>query len=222
MFTFKEFLKEYRKAPLGQKFSKASVLNLLADTDHAHILRTHVAIDGIDFVFIEYDFDSANKMFAVVNRLRNEEVAAYMIIKKFGIGWQVQDVAVYDIFRNKGLGIDLYVKILETGIKLISGCSLSNEAEKIWTTKLPKHVQVRVYNKASNEISEFSDLPKLENGSDDSQVYFYIASSDKNELSENYSADDGFNNLLYENWIRNVGYQMRSYRSSKYGEEGEF
>ena len=222
MFSFKEFLKEYRKAPLGQKFSKAAVLNLLADTDNAHILRTHVAIDKRDFVFVEYNFDSSNKMFAVVNRVSNDEVAAYMIIKKFGIGWQVQDVAVYTEYRNKGLGIDLYVKVLESGIKLISGCSLSDEAEKIWTLKLPKHVLVNTYNKVTNEITEFSELPKLENGSDDSQVHFYIATSDKNELTENYSKDDGFNNLLYENWVRHIGFPTRSYRSSKYGEEGEF
>ena len=217
-------INEYRKAPLGQKFSKAIVVNLIADEDSAEMLRTHVAIDGADFVIIDYSFDSSNKLFAVVNRVDYEDVAAYMIVKKTGIGWQVQDVAVYSNFRNKGVGIDLYVKLINYGFQLISGYSLSTEAEKLWLTKLVKFVNVGTYNRIKNEVYPFSNEPELDKRSDSEQEWFYIANS-RNAviagLDENFT-EDGLGNLLYENWLLNRGTPIQSYRSSKFGDQGDF
>jgi len=163
-------------------------------------------------------------MYALVNQADDQDIAGYLILKKFHIGWQEQDVCIYADYRNKGLGIDLYVKVIQMGIQLISGCSLSNEAERMWKEKLPKYVNVNTFN-VDGSITAFSDKPTLDKMSDDEQQWFYIASS-KNKvptgLDENYSSNDGLNNLLYENWLRNIGIKTRSYRSSKYGEEGDF
>lgn len=225
MLQFKSFLKEYRKAPLGQKFSKVAILNLLADEENVELLRTHISFDNKDFVFVEYSFDSKNKMFAIINRINCQDVAGYMVLKVIGIGWQIQDVAIYPEYRNRGLGIDLYVKVIQMGINLISGYSLSKNAEKVWLEKLPRYVNVGTYNKRSNLTSDLSDKPVLDNRSDVDQEWFFIASS-KNEtltgLDENYLPDDGLFNLLYENWLRNVGIQTQTFRSSKFGEEKEF
>ena len=217
-------LKEYRKAPLGQELSKEIVANLIADEDNSSILRTHISVEGKDLIIHDYSFDANNRMFAVTNRLDHNEVAAYMIVKKFGIGWQVQDVAVYSKFRNLGIGIDLYVKVVRLGLNLISGYSLSNQAEKVWIEKLPKFVNVQVYNKSENLIYKFSNKPTFDNGSDLSQDWFYVASSNQKEitgLDENYT-EDGLGNLLYENWILNRGIPIQSYRSSKFGDLNDF
>ena len=217
-------LKEFRKAPLGMLFSKEIVFNLISDEDNSEMMRTHLSVDGKDFVIICYSFDNSNKLFALVNRLDHSEIAGYLIIKKFSIGWQVQDTAIYPKFRNKGLGIDLFVKVIQSGISLISGFSLSNEAEKLWMQKLPKFVNVQVLSKSDSAIHPFSNEPQLDRGSDLDQNWFFIATSKNARLTgldENYT-EDGLGNLLYENWLLNRGTPVQSYRSSKFGDDGDF
>ena len=222
---FSNFLREYRVAPLGAKFDKEQLINFLADKDNLELLRTHTSTDSKDFVIFEYTIGSKDKLFIMVNRVNYSDCAAYMFIKKFDNFWQVQDVSVYDEYRNLGLGTDLYVKVIDSKYDLLSGFSLSNEAEKLWRNKLTSLVNVEVYDRSKKVILALSDLWKNDVASDTEQRYFYIARSKKQlpeGLNENALVDLDLD-VRYERWIVNdPTYILHGFRSSKYGNAGEF
>ncbi len=216
-----DILSEYRIAPLGQEMSSVAIFNLF-DTDDIEILRTHVSFNDSDFVIKLLKYDSLNHLFALVNRLQPEDIAGYLRVKNVTKNiWQVEDVCIYSKYRNLGLGTNLYVKIIQTGYTLINGESLSIDAEKLWLN-LSKFVNLQVYNKKKNEIEALSNKPTLDNSFD--QEYYFIASSKMPKLeglNENFS-DSGINNFLYEQWLLARGKQISTYRSTFYGEIGDF
>lgn len=222
---FANFLREYRKVPLGMTFDKMHLINFLADEDNLSLLRTHISANNRDFVIYEYSFGPKDLLFVLSDRLDKEDVAGYLFIKKIGEYWQVQDVSIYPAYRGLGLGVDIYVKVIDTHYTLLSGFSLSNEAEKLWREKLPKFVNVKVFDKTENKILPFSDLPKDDVKSDVEQRYFYVASSTK-ELPEGLNENAGIDvdlDVRYERWLRvDKTYKFHGFRSSKYGEMGDF
>lgn len=221
-------LLEYRIAPLGQMFSKAAVINLLADESNVELLRTHIPVPSMskDLVVAKYSFDNSNLMFSAVERQDNTDVAGYLIVKKVKEFWQVQDAAVYKSYAGLGVGMDLYVKVIQDGYKLMSGFSLSHDAEKLWTKRLPKHTKVSVLDNTTGKTEPFSDKPSHSNELDNSaQQWFYVAETVQTTcgaLLENYSISNGLGNLLYENWLLNRGYPTQSYRASRYSKDGDF
>ena len=216
-------LKEYRKAPLGAEFSADSVKSFLADEENTELLRTHIAVDNKDFVIAKYSFDNHNLLFALVNRVDANDVAGYLIIKKNGNYWQVQDTAIYKNYRNKGAGTDLYAKIIQHGYPLMNGYSLSTDAEKLWLERLPKIAKVSVLDLMTGKLEPVSIKPCTDNKSDLGQRWFFVAESSSElpgPVLENYS--DGLSNLKYENWLQNRGRQTQSYRCTRIAGVGDF
>lgn len=222
---FSSFLREYRVAPLGAKFDKSQLINFLSDRDNIELLRTHTSSSAKDFVIFEYKIGSKDILFIMANRVDYNDIVAYMFVKRLDDFWQVQDVSVYDEYRNLGLGTDLYVKVIDSKFDLVSAFSLSVEAEKLWRNKLTKLVNVRVYDKIEKLIWPFSDLSKGDFGPDVEQRYFYTAKSNKElpeGLNENALVDLDLD-VRYERWISNdPTYILHGFRSSKYGDAGDF
>lgn len=215
-------LKEYRKAPLGAEFAASQVTSFLADEDNVELLRTHIAVDGKDFVIARYSFDAENLMFALVNRIDHKDIVGYLIVKRFDKFWQVQDSAIYRQYRGKGAGTDLYAKVIQHGYPLANGYSLSADAERLWLQRLPKIAKVSVLDKRTGNLESSSSKPSLDDVADIDQRWFFVAESSANRpgpMLENYS--DGLSNLRYENWLQNRGVQIQSYRSSRIGLDGD-
>ena len=216
-------LREYRKAPLGSQFSKAAVSNLLADEQHVELLRTHIAVPNEkDLVIAKYEFDADNLMFALINRIDHDDIAGYLTVKRQGTYWQVQDTSIYDQYRSRGLGVDLYVRVVQHGYPLMCGHSLSAEAEKMWN-KLRDGLRVAVLDRSTGKVLPFSDAPARDGGADSEQRYFYVAEhvGCHGAVLENYHPSSGMNNLLYENWLLNRGTPFGSFRAVRIGLEGE-
>ena len=226
---FKDYLKEYRIAPLGSEFSKAAVENLLADEDNVELFRSHLSRNGKDFLIFEYSFDANNKLFALVNREDETDIAGYVRITlpdQSKSIWQVKDAAIYSAYRGLGLGSDLYVKIINSGRSLINDFSLSKEAENLWKNRLPKAVKVAVFNKREHKFYPLSDKPTEDKtSSNDEHEWFFIASPNSGVLEglrENYSESDGMTNLLYENWLLKRGRQIETYRAAGYFGDSDY
>jgi hypothetical protein len=139
--------------------------------------------------------------------------------------WQVLDVTIFDQYQNKGLGTDLYTIVVNSQYNLINGYSLSDQAEKVWY-KLKTLVNVRVLNIDTGKIEKFSDKPKKDISKDNSkQQWFYLATSKLNspvDITENRDSNIS-NDIAYDRWLRgDPSYKMCGFRSTKFGDDGEF
>lgn len=209
-------------------FGKADLQNFMHDEDNLECLRTHTGIPEEKAVCIfEYSMDSNHKAFIMVDRKDHNDIVGYMFIKKVKTFWQVLSVEVYKKYQGHGLGLDMYVKVIQSGYDLINGTSLSAQAENIWVDKLPKFVDIRVVNIKTSEIENLSDKPKKDNASDGDQQWFYLARSKSatlEGLAENFNPADLGWNIAYERWLLDdpTFHFPMVFRSSKYGEPGDF
>lgn len=218
-------LHEYRRAPLGSQFSRETLSNFLEDEPNIELLRTHISLPGEkDLVIAKYAFDSDHLAFILFNRSDKRDIAGYIFVKKVAPYWQVLETSLFGAYRGRGLGTDLYARVVQHRYPLMSGFSLSHEAEKMWKERLPKVVQVGVLDRQTGKTQEFSDAPSMDVGSDDEQRYFYVAEHVglHGAVLENYSINDGLGNLKYENWLlhRSV-LPFHGYRATRVGEEGD-
>ena len=218
-------LSEYRKAPLGNEFSRETLSNFLVDEEHIELLRTHISVPSEkDLVIAKYTFDPSHLLFILYNRVDQHDIAGYLFVKKADKYWQVLETSLFANYKGRGLGTDLYGRVAQHGYPLLSGFSLSTDAEKMWKTRLPQVLKVQVIDSHTGDILKFSDKPTQDIGPDGQQRYFYVANhvGFHGAVLENYSANDGLSNLKYENWLlhRDV-LPFHGYRASRVGKEGE-
>lgn len=169
---FSEFLKEYRHVPQSAELP----LNQLtaSSSNNAEILPTSITTSMADFIIIEQKRSRNNTVFVIKDRDKPIYVG-YCFIKRISEEfWQVQDTTIYNPYKNKGYGTDLYVNIRRHSYQLLSGFSLSKQAENIWVNKLPKFVNVSVYDKVENKILPFSDLPQKDMDEDNNQQRYFL------------------------------------------------
>jgi len=218
MIAFKKYIAEFRSnVPQGQPIDKEMISSWIKD---ANQLSLAIPIPGEkDIVIFEYnDFGMNDKFFLLADRLKREkDIVGYMWISKTKskIYWQVMDVIIYDPYKRKGIGTDLYVKIINEGYNLINGFSLSSEVERVWR-KLPQYVVVQTWNKETNEIEEMNEKPKEDIAiNDDDQIYFWLASSKGIHERESMS-NKGYPEYLNE-WLLGNPKNPFYFRYNKFG-----
>jgi hypothetical protein len=211
-------LYEYRIAPQQAPLSKDEVLEWLKE---AKLTRLHLVIPGEKSVVIfENNFSPVMKAFILVDRKDNTDIVGYMWLKQFDNFWQVNDVHIYKPYQNKGLGLDLYVKLIKNGYKLVNGGSLSIAAEKLWK-KLTNFVEMNTYDKKNKKVLDYDNSPAKElQFPDENQQYVWLASSIqlvKEEL-ENF---DSLNDKYFIDWLSGKNSVPGTFRTAKYGIDGD-
>ena len=218
---FREYLREYRKAPLGTEYSLLSLRNHLRDEENIEILPTSIPGENKDFIIYQYKFGPEDLLFILVNRIDLDDVVGYCFIHKVSKDlWQSKDSTIFSKYRNKGYGTILYAKLIDFGFTLINGFSLSDAMEVVWKDKLPKIVNVKVINLQTMDVEEFSDKPTKDTAfPDEKQIWFYIASTHLKSVYEAIENNRGNDeNLGFERWLSgdelNFSY---GFRSTNYG-----
>ena len=216
-------IREFRgNIPQGQPLSKEEVSGWLID---AKILNFHFVLEGEkQIVVFEYDgWGSTYKGFVLTDRENRDDLIGYAWIQKISPNiWQVGDVHIYDPYKRRGLGFDLYVKLINEGYKLINGFSLSTEVEGLWR-KLHTKVNVNTFDLQTKEISEFDERAKEDDSQDNhNQRYFWIGSSKSSNLKESLWINDEINIKRYYQWLRNEKcIPPGNFGAARYGEEGD-
>lgn len=202
---FSEYLREYRKAPLGSEFSILNLRDFLRDEENLEILPTSIPGENKDFIIYQYSFGSEDLCFILVNRIDLDDVIGYCFVHRIsGDIWQSKESSIFSKYRNKGYGTILYAKIINFGFTIINGFSLSNAMENVWKEKLPKIVNVKVINLKTKEVEEFNDKPTNDKAfPDGNQEWFYIASTHLKSIHEAIENNRGNSeNLAFERWLR--------------------
>ena len=173
-------------------------------------------------VFQYDEFGPTDRFIILADRVkRDKDIVGYLWLKKVKPDiWQAMDVHIFQPYQRQGLGLDLYVKLIRDGYKLINGYSLSTEAEKLWR-KLPKFVTVQTWNKKTGEVTEYSEKPKADNSLADAEhEYFWLATSNSTvkESAENSGPEHSH---WFELWLAGSQRIPGTFRTAKYGTAGE-
>lgn len=224
MTAFKEYLQEFRSnVPLGNSLPKSFFEEKF---DESEILKLQIVIPNEKNISIyEYNgFGHADKFIILVDRVKKEkDIVGYAWLNNKvsdGKYWQVRDVFIYDPYKRKGVGYNLYVKLIKNGFNLINGYSLSTEIEKVWR-KLQKDVNVNTVNIKTNQISKFDERPKEDKGEDDTQIYFWLASS--NQLIKEEEDNNCPHTIhWYKLWLAGSTTTPGGFRSNNYSDPLDF
>jgi hypothetical protein len=145
-----------------------------------------------------------------------------MITERIKDYLKVLDVNLYKKeSQNRGIGTDLYVKLIQHGYHLMSGDSLSPQAEKLWKEKLGKHVIVQSFNVKTNEFSHDLSLPENDNGL--SQEWHFIGTFSGISEQQILESWDLLKQINYTRWLRGSNKTLpQSYCSEKFGQDNDF
>lgn len=200
MIRFKRYLNEYRKVPMPDEFSAFSLKTYMDDEENLTQLKVSSTVLNKIFVTFEYNIDANHKVFIIVDRLDHSHIAGYMFIQKIKKYWQSLGAAVFDPYKNKGLGTDLYLNIINCGYQLINGTELSSSSEKVWL-KLKDLTIIKVVNLKTCEIENWSDKPTHDTKEGEQQEWFWITElkSINEQFSGNLKRDTDF-----KNWLKGV------------------
>jgi hypothetical protein len=222
---FKDYLLEFRNSEQGQMLdigvlqdfvSNSNILSILINTPEGNNTKA--------LIVLEHKLDTNNTFIILTHRDDKQDIVGYLwLYKIIDDIWQVRDAGIYENYQNKGLGTELYIKLIQNGYKLINGFSLSDQAKKLWN-KLKSIVTVGTYNIKTSQISEYSNLPETDPNAksydDNKQIYFWIAYSNE-IIKENISTDEKLNQWYIE-WLNNKRQIPGSYRSMRYSNLGDF
>ena len=215
MISFKEYLGEYRKAPLGSEFSQFELQHFMADEDNLKQLRVISKVDNQVVFTYEYSFDNNNKVFILTAKEDLFKIFGYLFITKKGKYWQSSGTAIFDPYKRRGLGIDMYLNVINSGYQLINGNELSTSSEAVWL-KLKDLTKVNVINLKTDEIEEWSNKPSKDISS---ETWFWIT-----ELKEEVRIpSDIYEDIRYKTFLRNKPFKYQfGIFCERYLEEGEF
>lgn len=199
MISFKHYLQEFRSnVPKLDYFEKDILIDWLKD---AKLLRFVLGIKNEKAIVIyEYNnFGKNDKFIILADRVDKTDIVGYAWLNNkdnFNF-WQVKDIWLYEPYRGKGLGTNLYIKLAKEGYNLMNGYSLSAEAEKVWR-KLPEYVNVYTLDKETGELSDMDERPKEDKAWDNEQRYFWVTSIKDEKLKESmwHGSDPWF-----EEWL---------------------
>lgn len=194
---FKQYLNEYRKAPMVDELSIHSLQTFMSNTKHLTLLKASSTVLGKIFVIFEYSFDKNNKVFILVDRKDNQHIAGYLFIKKVSNYWQPLGSVIYNPYKNKGLGTDLYINVVNAGYQLINGTELSNSSERVWL-KLKDLIPINVINIKTGAIEHWSDKPMNDNRPSSDQEWFWLTES--KSINEQFY-NDAVRNVQFEQWL---------------------
>lgn len=219
---FKEFLKEFRSnMPQGNPYNKEDLISWISESKLLHL---QLVIPGKkDITVYEYSSLGPEDTFIILtDRVDKEDIVGYMYLHKMNDKiWQVRDVIIFDPYKKKGLGFDLYVKLIKEGYNLINGYSLSTEVESLWR-KLHTQVNVQTYDLKNDKISEFDERPAHDNNSDDTlQTFFWLATSKDATIKESLENKHPSHYDRYMLWLEGKTSIPYGFRTAKYGEEGD-
>ena len=215
MISFKEYLGEYRKAPLGSEFSKFQLQHFMVDEDNLKQLRVISKVDNQVVFTFEYSFDLNNKVFILTAKEDLSNVFGYLFVTKKGKYWQSMGTAIFDPYKRRGLGLDLYQNVINSSYQLINGDDLSDSSEALWL-KLKDKMQISVINIQTDEIEDWSDKPSKDISN---EKWYWIT-----ELKEEVRIpSDIYEDIRYKTFLRNRPFKYQTgIFCERYLEEGEY
>lgn len=225
----RDLILEYRKAPRFDELSIVDLGNLIAEFPDKALLPFVIHSESNKpLKVVKVDLSSLQVVFILITRDANitdielNSIYGYMITEKVKNYLKVLDVSLYKKeAQNKGIGTDLYIKLVQHGYSLMNGDLLSPQAEKLWKEKLGKFVEVRAFNVNTGETSTDLTLPEKDTGI--SQEWHLTAS--KSGISEQQLIEswDLLKQLNYVRWLKGSNKTLpQSYCSERYGQDGDF
>lgn len=202
---FKEYLQEFRSnIPQGQMIDKDTLIDWVKNSKLLNfvILIHKDNVTEKDITLYDYsEFGPNDKFIILTDRKNKEEIIGYAWLNNLESKekyWQVKDVAIFKQYQGKGIGTNLYIKLVKEGYKLMNGYSLSSDIEKVWR-KLPKFVNVLTWDKQTDMLEPMNEKPKQDTNWDDKQRYFWVATSKDENLKESlwHRSDD----YWFNEWI---------------------
>jgi hypothetical protein len=200
---FREFLNEFRSnIPQGSELSEDNLKELLLSATllkFVIFIRTDNSTEK-DITLYENSVGANDKFIILTDRRDKDDIVGYAYLnnslnENF---WQVKDITIFSKYRYKGVGTNLYIKLVREGYNLMNGFSLSSEIEKVWR-KLPEHVNIFTWDKVEDKLSDFDERPKQDNKWDTEQRYFWVAMAKPGVLKESqwHAPDDRW----FNEWI---------------------
>lgn len=220
---------EYRKAPRIDELSIIDLGNLISEFPNKTLLSFVIHNEtNKSLKIIKINLSSNQIIFVLITRNANiddidiSDIYGYMLTEKVKDYLKVLDVNLYKKeSQNKGIGTDLYVKLIRHGYSLMNGDSLSPQAKKLWKEKLPKFVKIQSINIISDEISDDLSLPEKDDGLN--QEWYYIGTYSGISEQQILESWDLMKQLNYSRWLKGSNKVLpQSYCAEKYGNDGDF
>lgn len=185
-------------------FSREKLIRM-SKMDKSHLIKLQIYKPGLFITIFECSHWERDKIFILTDRVNKEEIIGYLHLNFQDSGyWLVKSYHIFEEYENRGIGTEMFIKIIRNGYKILFDDFLKETDAKI-IKRMKDFFNIFVYFPSSNKTEDFFEFPGILERDYGGQYIVIASNAVKKEedlmgYSQKYDGYEGYDNFV--GWIR--------------------